>query len=326
MKEIKISFINFWPTFEIQESLIYKILRKHFHIQITNMENADYLFYSVFGDDHWFAPQQCIKIFYTGENRTPDFNACDYAIGFERMEFGDRYFRFPLFYTYKECSLMETKHLIDRNSILKEKKDFCSFTVSNPNSPQRITMFETLNKYKRVDSGGKYLNNIGGPVNDKFEFDSSHKFSIAYENASYNGYITEKLIQAFAAKTIPIYYGDPHVTEVFNKNSFINVSDYHSIEDVVQRIKEIDNNLDLYFSILETPALNSKAYQMEHQYKLLESFLLNIFEQSLDKAHRRTKFAFHMANVQQKLLKNYYYSQMPFLRKMYHRFISIFKS
>lgn len=324
-KEIKVSFVNFWPSFNIEESILYKILNNHFHVHLTNIEKAEYLFYSVYGDEHWFAPEKCIKIFYTGENRTPDFNACDYAIGFERLSFGDRYIRFPLFYTYKECSLMEKKHLFDRDSIKKKKTRFCSFTVSNPNSPQRIAMFEALNKYKQVNSGGRYLNNIGGPINDKFVFDSEHKFSIAFENFSYNGYCTEKIVQAFAAQTIPIYYGDPLVTEVFNKNSFINVLDYQSFEEVVLKIREIDNNPELYFSMLGTPALTSEKFNLKNTTKCLECFLLNIFRQPLSKAHRRTRFAYHMAKVQQNLLKNYYFTQMSIPRQIFHKLRSNLK-
>lgn len=72
-------------------------------------------------------------------------------------------------------------------------------------------MFEALKKYKKVNSGGRYLNNIGRAVVDKIQFESRHKFSICFENSSYPGYTTEKIIEAFAAKTIPIYWGNPCV-------------------------------------------------------------------------------------------------------------------
>ena len=74
-----------------------------------------------------------IKIFFTGENLTPDFNACDYAIGFEWMDYGDRYFRYPLYLAYNNISEeMEHKHeALDGYSILEEKQYFCSFVYSN---------------------------------------------------------------------------------------------------------------------------------------------------------------------------------------------------
>ena len=37
-----------------------------------------------------------------------------------------------------------------------------------------IDFFHKLNEYKKVDSGGKYLNNIGKPVVDKMDFIKIH--------------------------------------------------------------------------------------------------------------------------------------------------------
>ena len=50
---------------------------------------------------------------------------------------------------------------------------------------------------------------MGGPVASKLDFDRSHKFSIVCENTAHSGYTTEKLVEAFAAGCIPIYWGDP---------------------------------------------------------------------------------------------------------------------
>jgi hypothetical protein len=106
-----------------------------------------------------------------------------------------------------------------------------SITVSNANrNPVFKELFEALSKYKRVNSGGRWMNNVGGPVADKMTFDRRHKFSIACENSASPGYTTEKLVQAFAAKTIPIYWGDPLVSRVFNTKAFINVNDFASVD------------------------------------------------------------------------------------------------
>lgn len=51
---------------------------------------------------------------------------------------------------------------------------------------------DALSQYKLVDSGGRHRNNVGGLVKDKYEFDLSYKFSIAFENSSYQEYLTEK--------------------------------------------------------------------------------------------------------------------------------------
>jgi hypothetical protein len=186
---------------------------------------------------------------------------------------------------------MEFKHELDKYSDEELSalinRDFCSFVVSNSNGVKdRENMFFELSKYKPVNSGGRYLNNIGKPVDDKLDFEQKHKFSICFENCSHPGYTTEKLVEAFAARTVPIYWGDPEVTKVFNPKAFVNVMDFLSLEAAIERIKQIDADDQLYMQILREPALISEAYNSENQYLLLVDFLHHIVEQPLEKAKR----------------------------------------
>ena len=299
-KAIRIKFMDYWDGFEERnlsvnigtpkEFLFLRLLKKHFDVIIC--DDADYVFFSAFGESHWRVPDSAIKIFHTEENLAPDFNACDYAIGFEWMEYGDRYIRFPNYLRYPRLTFdqMIHKHELGEGWDLKtEKTAFCSFVVSNPKCEKRIKIFEALSEYKRVDSGGQVLNNIGGPVKNKIEFESSHKFSICCENTSHSGYTTEKLVQAFAARTIPIYWGDPDVNKVFNPKAFINVSDYATIDDLVDEIKRIDNDDQLYMSILKEPALLPSALSIDEEYDRLEKWLIPIFERPICESYRRNR-------------------------------------
>lgn len=291
-KTKKIKFVDFWSGFKDQceNSLIMQILRKHYNVVVC--DDPDYVFFSTFGESHWGVPDKCVKIFQTGENLSPDFNACDYAIGFEWMKFEDRYIRFPnyLFYDRDMLHKMEHKHEITENyDIQVEKPHFCSFVVSNHRNPKRKVIFDELSMYKRIDSGGRYLNNIGEFVKDKIAFEGQHKFSICYENGSHNGYTTEKLVQAFAARTVPIYWGDPLVGKVFNKNAFIDAYSMNSIQEVLDKVKEVDNNADLYLQMLRTPALSTNAPSVDEEIARFEKWLINIFEQPLEKAYRRNR-------------------------------------
>ena len=150
-------------------------------------------------------------------------------------------------------------------------------------------LFYGLSSYKQVDSGGKWENIIGGPVQDKFSFDSLHKFSIVCENSSSPGYTTEKIVQAFAANCIPIYWGDPEIGRVFNKKAFVNVQDYPSVDEVVRKVIEIDNDDQLYYEMLQEPALVDVVYSKESQLQILKSFLSSIFLTPFEKAKRRNR-------------------------------------
>lgn len=286
-KSIKIRFVDFWASCDYEHHILTRALRENFDVKIVNDESADYVFFSVFGDEHWFLPESCIKIFYTGENLCPDFNACDYGIGFEWMDYGDRYLRFPNYYATKfferTTRLMEDKHLRP----IPEKTEFCSFVVSNPEGNLiRKQLFEEVSKIKQVNSGGRWLNNVGGPVADKLEFDRKHKFSICCENSSHSGYTTEKLVEAFAAQTVPIYWGDPEVVKIFNPKSFINAMDFANLEDLIEVIRDIDSSEGRYRQMLKEPALNNQEFSFDSQYKNICAFVKHIVDQPLDEAQR----------------------------------------
>lgn len=193
------------------EGKIVEILKKHYDIILTK-KDPDYIFYSVMGEKH--IEYDGIRIFSTGENVRADFNFCDYAIGFDYMQFEDRYLRYPLYLHYTEdMQKAKCKHLLTFNTqTLHNKERFCTFVVSNGKADKlRAQFFDFLSQYKHIDSGGKYKNNIGKPVEDKSSFLASGKFNIAFENSSTNGYTTEKLIQALGSQTVPLYWGDEQV-------------------------------------------------------------------------------------------------------------------
>jgi hypothetical protein len=107
-----------------------------------------------------------------------------------------------------------------------------------------------LNKYKEIDMGGKYKNNIG-VIKDKINFLSSYKFSIAMENTEGDGYISEKIIDSFIAGTIPIYYGGHMIDEYINPKSFIFIRGDKDINVKIEYIKLLDSDDILYRKVLK---------------------------------------------------------------------------
>lgn len=284
MKRIRIYFTDFWSSFDYRNNFLYHMLIKFYEVEIT--ESApDYLFYSVFGKE--YLKYDCIRIFYTGENVQPDFLACDYAIGFNYTNFGDRYVRYPHWCLYSyDLKRALNQTLRPKNNGHRNK--FCSFIYSNGNTQTpRDEFFYKLSEYKEVDSGGRHLNNICRYVSDKIAWCSEYRFSIAFENSSTPGYATEKLLQAFSSNTIPIYFGDPEIARDFNTRAFINCHDYEDFDDVIQRIAELDTDEGKYIAILKEQAMNEGVFEkIEYTF---QQFLINIFEQDLENAARRKK-------------------------------------
>ena len=214
---IKLRVVDWWnddnkANFDANPFI--KLLRQKY--KVVYSDTPDFILCGPFGNKHF--DYDCVKIFYTGENTRIDWNLYDYGIGFDYMDFGDKYLRMPLFYIYdcvNEC----------RN--LNKRDKFCSYLVRHSGAflweksgGFRDRFFDKLSEYKRVDSGGKWRNNIGGTIDElygkntknmfavKRKWLENYKFNICFENSSYPGYLTEKLMDAYNAGCIPIYWGD----------------------------------------------------------------------------------------------------------------------
>lgn len=284
MKTIKINFCDFWDNFDVNNNFFRDILSDKYKIEIS--EDPDYLFCSVFSNS-FFNNNNAVRILYTGEYQVPDFNLYDYAIGFDSLEFGDRYIRYPLFLLYGDVRNVNSCRVV--NDLDYKERGFCSFVYSNGRADKmRKDLFDALSEYKQVTSGGKYLNNTGKSLESKLEFEKKFKFSIACENYSTPGYTTEKIIESFYAGSVPIYWGDPLIKETFNDKAFINVSDFGSLKDLVEYVIDLDNNPDKYYELIRTPVFIENDYP-DRCLRDLQAFLAKIIEQDKEAAFRRNR-------------------------------------
>ncbi len=287
-KLIKIYFTDFWPGLE-KDNYFLRLLQKHFNVVVD--ANPDYLFFSVYGSSH-LQYANCIKIFFTGENVVPDFNVCDYALGFNYLQFEDRYMRFPLYAIYPGYQQLTQKKVIDAQ-VLHRK--FCNFVYSNNTyaDPARTLFFNALSKYKKIDSGGRYLNNMGGPVADKMSFISQYKFSIAFENSVSPGYTTEKIMEPMVVNSMPVYYGNPLIHLDFNTDAFIQVSQTNPFEKSIEEIIKLDMDDNMYLAKLNLPWLQEDAAPARLEHEAVK-FFTNIFQQPFNTAKRKTEHGFNL--------------------------------
>lgn len=272
-KKIKIDFVDFWGGFDKTDNYFYKLLTDEFEVEISN--NPDYLFFSVFGNGN-LSYKNCIKIFFSGENVGPDFNNCNYSMCYDYLD-DNRHYRLPLYLLYGGYYDLINKKIDD--SLLN--RNFCNFIYSNESCPTRNNFFKKLSSYKKVDSGGRCLNNIGYLVGDKLDFQSKYKFSIAFENEAYrpnrDGYTTEKIMQPMLANSIPIYWGNTLIDREFNDKSFINYHEFKSENELIDYIIYLDQNDDKYMEVLKEPWLINNEILESNKIENIKSFLYKIF-------------------------------------------------
>ena len=181
-------------------------------------KNPDYLIYNVFTNDD-IDPQykNAIRIAIYTENIMPDMNNADYIIGHYHINYLDRYFKYSVLFWENFNIINKKRKEIIMNPI---RNKFCAAVISNCGPEFRMNFIDKLSKYKKVDFGGLCRNNINETIKNKSEFLSNYKFSIAMENSRANGYVSEKIVHAFAAGTIPIYYGDYTIDEFINPKTY----------------------------------------------------------------------------------------------------------
>ena len=296
MKTVKLKFIGKWEGITPEENLVCYWLKKYgYDVQLT--DDPDYIICDVLDDGRFeYCRYPQVRIFESGENYTPDFNLVDYAICRYPIQFGDRNFYLPGCTNPGEYwHALATKDRTYPDSIMDEKIYFANLITSHDSEHNhRSIFFEKLNAYKRVESPGTFLNNMpnGETVNwkddSKANFQRRSKFTICFESTSHYGFITEKITDAFFSDTIPIYLGSPNITEFFNADAFINVTDYESFDAVVEKIKELDQDDEKYLQMLRQPILKDPTLPQRMDEEL-GKYINHIFEQPLEKAYRRCR-------------------------------------
>ncbi|WQX53091.1 fucosyltransferase [Helicobacter pylori] len=315
---LKIAVANWWGDEEIKEfkkSVLYFILSQHYTITLHQNPNepSDLVFGSPIGAARKILSYQNAKrVFYTGENEVPNFNLFDYAIGFDELDFRDRYLRMPLYYAHLHYeaelvndttspyklqpdslyTLKKPSHHFKENhpnlcAVVNGKTDplkrgFASFVASNPNAPKRNAFYDALNSIEPVTGGGSVRNTLGYNVKNKSEFLSQYKFNLCFENSQGYGYVTEKILDAYFSHTIPIYWGSPSVAKDFNPKSFVNVHDFKNFDEAIDYIKYLHTHKNAYLDMLyENPlnSVNGKAYfYQDLSFKKILDFFKTILE------------------------------------------------
>jgi hypothetical protein len=76
---------------------------------------------------------------------------------------------------------------------------------------------------------------------------------------------------------MPIYWGNPKISEEFNTNSFVNFYDFNNMNDMVEYIIELDKNNDLYIQKLKEYWFVNNVVPTNNKIENIKSFLYKIF-------------------------------------------------
>ena len=251
----KIKYECFWEGFETEDDFrsIFEYLFNHISRPITVI--------SVFGTVPSNIDNSRLIIMYSGESyyKKLDYPCINLVM---TPDSGKNIIQVPFF----------SIHAYRRNAwpilrvprIRNKKNKFCAFVSSNGHGDKHIRnrfMEQLSNKYSKVDSCGKYRNNIGYEAprehKDYMKFLNNYRFSICFENKNQLNYVTEKLFYSWLGGCIPIYWGSKQVFDWFNPKAFLYLeSDTpEAFDKLINTIELLDNNSELYEQVHSDPLL-----------------------------------------------------------------------
>jgi alpha(1,3/1,4) fucosyltransferase len=270
-------------TVDIFEKIFSKTILKNFKIT-NNLNIANVLFESVFGNTLANIKNWKYKIFFSGEPYITNPEKYDLLMFSHETE--KNIVDIPLYVVYMyENALLN--RIINKPKITKIPEKFCCFIVSNESCPARNNMFQYLNQYKKVESCGRFANNMQFVIQHSYwseefrNFISNYKFIICFENNKQNTYSTEKIVNPYVAGSIPIYWGSSHIHNVFNKNSMLYLEDesIESYQKIINEIIELDNSDEKYLEFINRPAITDLSY-------FNNNYTIDVISQKIDKVLR----------------------------------------
>lgn len=197
------------------------------------------------------------------------------------------YRRFPLWLEYlfspkfaAKASVDEIQAVLDEieSRSLLPKKHFAAMIASHDgyNNPKKIIDYSVpisrsiitsaLEEIDFVNCPGKLKHNDESLkaryADDKKAYLKQFVFNICAENASVQGYVTEKLLESFEAGAIPVYWGDPNPEpEIINPKRIIFWNDKNGNETTLDRIKTLYHSKEEREKFLREPVFTPQAAQ-----------------------------------------------------------------
>ena len=270
---VALFFHNFWNGFiEKTDSmdstffltLFEKVLRGPVYIA-SSPDEATILIESIFGDNTYLYYKKWKATFiFSGETHygnSPHVSQFDCILGVEDTH--DHYVKCPLYLLF----LQSNPHILDQlkpphetNTAPPPPPTAASAVVTAAHGEERLRFLDRLEEHMPLFYGGKYKNNVGGPIPGHYnspemkEFYQRGKFAITMENSYRPYYITEKIVNGLRSGVVPVYWGTPNVSEFFNPKRFLQLKSDATEEDITAIIERMKTMTDEeYLSMIREP-------------------------------------------------------------------------
>lgn len=158
-----------------------------------------------------------------------------------------------------------------------------------------------------------FLLSYKGHIPKKSEAVKLAKFTITYENAKYDGYVSEKIFDAMAAGSVPVYLGAPDILDYVPQECFINREDFDSPAALYSHLKNMPDEEYQKYRLCGESYMHRKHHYNDYEtvWGLLEK---EMFEDSFV---FRLRKKFYPARV---LIDKFWVWQETYIKKLKAQF------
>jgi hypothetical protein len=211
-------------------------------------------------------------VYFSGEDRKDPLSMKENMHYFGPVENGTnrdhRIYYFQFVWWHKFQNVLPPEALVDgAKRPIGLQENFVIYAASNCVG-YRDEAFSQLSKLGEVHYAGRCKGNVENENHTKINYKIPRyswwtninlyevfRFCLVMEHTGdHQGYITEKILMAFMAGCIPIYYGPRSVFDVFNEHSFV-FYDINNPEPAIKLVAELENKRYKYDLMIRQPIL-----------------------------------------------------------------------
>ena len=236
----------------------------------ADVASADLVYYSIWGLDHLRAAGTSVA--FSMEPSIPERSSHHWSIDWRHLN-QPNHLRLPV---WAWIQLGEPLAFNADGTDPAERR-FCNFIYSRDVCPLRNAFFEALHRRQPVDALGAIHNNMSNPAlsgrieaswrESKVAVLGDYRFTIAFENSEHVGYTTEKLIDAWLADTVPIYWGNPALGADLPVGACLSLYEAGSMDKLVDQVLEVHHDPERYEAIRQ-----ANPFRTGEIHKLLDRF------------------------------------------------------
>lgn len=291
MYNLKIGTENFGEYYIYTNTFKYflKKIFSQYNFTLEKSNKCDFIISAPFDSVKWNEDFKKPYIYWSGESYLPQIKSTE-----------NNYLE--IYTTIENKDYLYIPHCLESAHIYKDRIDkninrqlLLAYCHSNnvPEREQFYNLFIEKTSVKLCKAYGTSYGNYNDsyePINDGHDFQGlelinkykNHKFVMAFENKKKEGYITEKIINAFYSGAIPIYWGSYNIKDFFNEKAFINVSDFKNFNECIDYILNLTDkereeivNQPIYTNSNLINLINDD-FNNKNENKLLDKYLEKI--------------------------------------------------